>query len=103
MSGQENWEDVQGGLLVKWDAPKTIEGVLRGGKEVSGQFGKQMRYTLLQADNTLLDFYAPAILARQLLDPRITVGVRIQIEYTGGSVTTKSGRIAKEFVVRVAK
>lgn len=102
MSGQENWEEIGGGNLVKWDEAKTIEGAFKGSKKVDGQYGEQLRFTILTDDAELLDFYAPAILQRKLLDPRVTLDAKVSIEYTGGTVTTKGGRSAKEFVVKVA-
>jgi hypothetical protein len=102
MSGQENWTEIGGGNLVKWDSAKSIEGTYRGWTEVNGEYGKQKRFSVLTDDNELLDFYAPAILQRKLLDPRVTDGARVRIEYTGGTVATKTGRSAKEFVVNVA-
>lgn len=101
MSGQENWEEIGGGNLVKWDTAKSIEGTFQGFTEVNGEYGKQKRFSLLDGKE-LLDFYAPAILQRKLLDPRVTVGSKVSIEYTGGTVATKTGRSAKEFVVKVA-
>lgn len=101
-ASQDQWEDVGGGTLVKWDEAKTVEGIYQGSVEVEGQFGKQKKHTLLADDGQPLEFYAPAILQRKLEDPRVKVGGRIRIVFENTTTKTKSGRQAKDFIVQVA-
>lgn len=105
MSEGKKWSDPVGaGTLVKWDVPKSIEGVFRGYVEVNGDYGLQKRFTLVGTDGTVMNFFAPTILERILLeDPRIVPGAEIQITSTGKSIATKRGKPAKEFEVRVAE
>lgn len=101
----DNWTEIGGGTLVRWDAPRAITGTYQGFVEVPGYGGKgtQKKHTILSDEDEVLNFFAPAILQRQLDDPRVQPGVRIQVEYTGNTVTTKGGQTAKEFIVRLAK
>lgn len=100
---QESWEEVGGGTLVKWDEPKTVEGIFQGAARVTGQFGEQLKASILTDDQERVEFYATAILERLLTDPRIQPGVRIRVVYDGTSVKTAGGRMAKSFTVQVAK
>ncbi len=99
------WEEIGQGDLTTWDSPKVIVGVYRGFTETSGFGGNgvQKRHTVEGDDGQVYKFFAPSILESRLSDPRVQPGVRIRIEYTGRQVRTKSGRLAKEFLVAVAK
>ena len=97
----ENWEEVGGSQLVKWDAAKVIEGVFQVQGEVTGQFGKQMKASVMLDDGSVVEFYEPAVLERIMTDPRIQKGVRVRVEYTGTSEKTSTGRMAKSFKVGI--
>lgn len=88
---------------MKWsEGPRTIEGTYQGSTEVTGQFGKQKKHTLLTEDGKVLEFYAPSILQRKLEDPRVKPGALIRIVFEDKTVKTKGGRMAKDFIVQVA-
>ena len=100
------WESVGGGTLLTWDAPKTVEGVYEGGATVTGKYGVQIKHamTLHGAEGPQrVEFYAPAMLARLLANPKVQPGKRLRVEFTGAEILTKGGRKTKEFLVDIAR
>ena len=100
--GQESWEDVGDGSLVKFDRPVTLVGVLKAliPATKDSKYGSPQVQMVLD-DGTSVAAYAPKILARKLGD--IPPGTRIRIVYDGTTVRTQTGQMAKQFTVQVAK
>lgn len=104
---EDRWEEVGGSRLISWNEPTVVEGTFIGVERVTSRYskdpdGKQDRYTVQLAGGEPVDFYAPAILARKMKDPRVVPGVRIRVEWDGTTEKTESGQPAKRFRVQVA-
>jgi len=106
------WELLGGIPLIKWDKPKTVNGLYQGFVTVTTEkYGTQKKYAV--SDATILvhgtddpaeepraEFFAPAILERVLADPKLQLGDELQIVFTGEDIVTAGGRKAKEFIVK---
>jgi len=95
----EQWSDVGGSTLGKWNEPATIQGIYRGELKSDSKYG-QPKFAV-EVAGEIVEFFAPSVLARLMRSPEIQEGREIYIEYTGKNVATSSGRAAKEFIVKV--
>jgi hypothetical protein len=101
--GQEQWNEVSGGTLYKWDVPKQLQGIFKGEIPSDSKYN-QPKFAVdtpgAEGPETV-EFFAPAILARLLRSSQVKTGEEILIEYTGNQTKTSGGRMAKEFLVKV--
>lgn len=94
------WKEVSPrGELIKWDEPKTIEGVYLGGEERSTDFGTNVVHSIRQDNGEIISFFGTAHTNEALKS--VSEGTRIQVEYTGKTRKTTRGFRVKEFIVRV--
>lgn len=101
-AGAEQWNEVGGSTLLKWDAAKELQGVFKGEVAVTESKYNQPKFaveTQGAEGAEIVEFFAPAILARLLRSPSVKVGSEVLIKYTGSTTTTKGGRQAKDFAV----
>lgn len=93
---EPKWEEVKGGELLKWDKPKSLEGVLvrREEKPDTGK-GPGHLYEVKTKEGTI-PFFAPTLLHKKLRD--VSDGKLIRVKFTGVS-KTKAGNDVKEFEV----
>lgn len=101
-AGAEQWSEVGGSTLLKWDTAKEVQGVYRGEVAVQESKFNQPKFAveIKGAEGPeVVEFFAPAILARLLRSSAVKVGSEVLIKYTGTTTTTKGGRQAKDFSV----
>lgn len=88
------WKDL--GSRIRWDNPKTVEGVYKGRKSVTTDMGENFLYTL-EVDGEPQAFFGTIALNDQLqhIDPE----TKVRIEYIGTKRVEKG--TAKLFKVAV--
>jgi hypothetical protein len=103
LAPEPDFDEVERGNLIRWDEPKEVTGRLVSKSTVTGQFGEQVKIQLELDDGSIVDCYAPAMLASLLNDPRVQPGRLIRIDYPGTYTKSKAGRPVKEFRLFVAR
>lgn len=88
---------VGSGERVRWTGPVTLRGRYDGVVRVFNGYGYQLRHDMTLLNCRHVSFSAPYMLTR-LLD-EIDPGELIEIQYTGKTILSRSGRRVKEFIV----
>lgn len=83
---------------ITWDEEKFVEGIYRGGRDVTTSYGEGTIHTI-EVDGEPQTFFAPTQLNQRLED--VSVGDYIRIHYTAKVRKSEKGRDVKQFYVYV--